>query len=218
MSAIILWIEGRRTDHPSFIPTLRKKQYEVELVPTGKAALDRLSDLNPQLVVINAASMRSNGKRICADLRERMNGLPIMLILGKEQPLSGEVDANIVLRLPFTPRKLINRIMPFVTEEGKHSLRRGAILLDMERRSIQCEDREGRLTPRLVNLVHLLMQHPGEVIPREELFREVWNTEYMGDTRTLDVHISWLRGIIEEDPRNPKFLITVRSVGYRLDV
>jgi DNA-binding response OmpR family regulator len=218
MSAIILWIEGRRADHPSFVPTLRKKQYEIELVHNGKAALDRLFDLNPHLVVVNAASMRSNGKRICAHLREKMNGLPIMLILNKDQSISGEVAANIVLRLPFTPRKLINRIVPFVTEEGKHTIRKGVILLDLERRSIQCEDREGRLTPRLAKLVHMLMQHSGEVITREDLFREVWNTEYMGDTRTLDVHISWLRGIIESDPRNPKYLITMRGVGYRLDV
>lgn len=217
MSAIILWIEGRRFDHPSFVPTLRKKHYEIELVPNGKAALERLTDLNPQLVVVNAASLRTNGKRICANLREKMNGLPIFLILDKDQSISGAVDANIILRLPFTPRKLINRMLPFVTEEGKHTLRRGAIRLDMERRNIQCEDREGRLTPRLVKLVYTLMQHPGEVISREDLFREVWNTAYMGDTRTLDVHISWLRRIIEEDPRNPKFLITIRSIGYRLD-
>jgi DNA-binding response OmpR family regulator len=218
MSAIILWIEGKRADSPSFVPTLRKKQYEIELVPNGKAALDRLIDVNPHIVVVNAASMRSSGRRICADLREKMDGLPILLILDKDQTISGEVAANIVLRLPFTPRKLINRILPFITEEGKNSLRKGAILLDLENRSIQCEDREGRLTPRLAKLLYRLMQNTGEVIARQDLFRDVWSTEYMGDTRTLDVHISWLRQIIEADPRHPKFLITVRSVGYRLDV
>ncbi|MGA1863971.1 MAG: winged helix-turn-helix domain-containing protein [bacterium] len=214
----ILWIEGKRADSPSFVPTLRKKQYEIELVPTGKAALDRLLEVDPYLVVVNAASLRSNGKRICANLRDKMNGLPIMLILDKDQPISGEIAANIVLRLPFTPRKLINRIIPFIANEGKHAYKKGAIILDLERKSIQCEDRGGRLTPRLVKLIHKLMRHAGEVIAREELFREVWSTEYTGDTRTLDVHISWLRRVIEKDPRNPKFLITVRGIGYRLDV
>lgn len=218
MENIILWIEGRRADRPSFVPNLRKKQYAIEVVPNGKAALDRLYDVNPHLVVVNAASMRSNGKRICANLREKMDGLPIMLILDKDQTISGEVTANIVLRLPFTTRKLVNRIIPFIAKQGKNTIKKGAILLDLEQRSIQCEDRGGRLTPRLVNLIHKLIRHSGEVISREDLFREVWNTEYMGDTRTLDVHISWLRRVIEEDPRNPKFLKTVRGVGYRLDV
>lgn len=217
MSATILWIEGKRADSPSFVPTLRKKQFEIELVPNGKAALDRLFDVDPHLVVVNASSMRSSGKRICADLREKMDGLPILLILAKDQSISGEVAADIVLRLPFTPRKLINRIIPFITEEGKNTIRKGKILLDLEHRSIQCEDREGRLTPRLTRLLFRLMQNAGEVIAREDLFRDVWSTEYMGDTRTLDVHISWLRQVLEANPRHPKFLITVRSVGYRLD-
>jgi DNA-binding response OmpR family regulator len=218
MSAKILLIEGKRADSPSFVPILRKKQYEIELMPNMKAALDRLYDINPHLVVVNAASMRSNGQRICAELRKKMNGLPILLILDKDQTISGEVVANIVLRMPFTPRKLINRILPFITEEGKNTLKKGAIILDLENRSIQCEDREGHLTPRLFKLLLMLMQHSGEVIVREDLFREVWNTGYIGDTRTLDVHISWLRGILEKDPRHPKFLITVRSIGYRMDV
>jgi DNA-binding response OmpR family regulator len=64
----------------------------------------------------------------------------------------------------------------------------------------------------------MLMNHHGEVVERERLFRQVWNTDYTGDTRTLDVHISWLRQAIEKDPRNPKFLKTIRGVGYRLDV
>jgi DNA-binding response OmpR family regulator len=218
MTAILLWIEGKRADHPSFVPNLRKKQYEIELVPNGKAALDRLFDVKPHLVVVNAASMRTNGKRICANLREKMNGLPIMLILDKDQAISGEVAANIVLRLPFTNRKLINRIIPFIPDEGKNAIKKGVIRLDLERRSIQCEDRGGRLTPRLIKLIQKLIHHSGEVVAREDLFREVWNTEYMGDTRTLDVHISWLRRVIEEDPRHPKYLITVRGVGYRLDI
>jgi DNA-binding response OmpR family regulator len=79
-------------------------------------------------------------------------------------------------------------------------------------------NKEARLTPRLARLLKMLMDHSGEVIERETLFREVWKTEYTEDTRTLDVHISWLRLAIEEDPRAPRFLKTLRGVGYRLDV
>jgi DNA-binding response OmpR family regulator len=83
---------------------------------------------------------------------------------------------------------------------------------------VRCQGREARLTPRQAQLLQILMQHPGEVVGRDQLFKDVWNTGYTGDTRTLDVHISWLREAIEEDPRNPKFIKTIRGVGYRLDI
>jgi DNA-binding response OmpR family regulator len=88
----------------------------------------------------------------------------------------------------------------------------------MERKRVRCQDREATLTPRLAFLLKTLMDHPGEALEREQLFRDVWNTEYTADTRTLDVHISWLRQAIEENPRKPRFLKTIRGVGYRLDV
>ena len=74
------------------------------------------------------------------------------------------------------------------------------------------------LTPRLVRLLQALMEHPGEVFDRGELFRYVWETGYTGDTRTLDVHVSWLRQAVEQDPRHPDYIKTVRGVGYRLDL
>ena len=93
----------------------------------------------------------------------------------------------------------------------------GPIHLDLERRQVRCEDRETHLTPRLTRLLRMLMENTGEVLERKQLFRRVWKTEYTGDTRTLDVHISWLRSAIEKDPRRPKYLKTIRGVGYRLD-
>ena len=83
---------------------------------------------------------------------------------------------------------------------------------------MRCLSKNSKLTPRLVALLHILMDHHGEVVEREHLFKKVWETDYTGDTRTLDVHISWLRRAIELDPLKPKFLKTIRGVGYRLDV
>jgi DNA-binding response OmpR family regulator len=88
----------------------------------------------------------------------------------------------------------------------------------MERKRVRCLGREATLTPRLAQLLKMFLEHPGEVIERGRLFREIWNTEYTGDTRTLDVHISWLRQAIEEDPRKPRFLKTIRGLGYRFDI
>jgi len=218
MKARILWIEGKRANSPSFVSELRKKDYQVEIVPTGSAALERLIDFDPDLAVINATSMRTTGKRICHDLRQKIADFPIVLIIDADQPSPGESCANVVLKLPFTARKLLNRIVPLLPGNEERMLHVGHIRLEIDRKKVRCMGREARLTPRLTRLLQILMQHPGEVIERGQLFREVWNTEYTGDTRTLDVHISWLREALEENPRQPIFLKTIRGVGYRLDV
>ena len=217
MKARILWIEGKRADSPIFVPTLRKKECTVEVVATGSAALERLAEVDPDLVVVNAASLRTSGKRICRQLREKVNGMPIVVILGADQPAPSDLCANVTLSLPFTARKLLNRIQPLLPGDGEHLLHVGPIRLDTERRRVRCQGREARLTPRLARLLQVLLEHPGAVVEREQLFRQVWSTEYTEDTRTLDVHVSWLREAIEEDPRHPQFLKTIRGVGYRLD-
>ena len=127
-------------------------------------------------------------------------------------------SADIILFLPFTPQKLINRIRHLLPEDVKNSVHAGAVRLDMDKKIVRCQGKRSRLTPRLVSLLKILIEHPGEVLERKILFSKVWETDYTEDTRTLDVHISWLRHAIESDPDHPKFIKTVRGVGYRLDV
>ncbi len=217
MKASILWVEGTRTDSSSFVPSLRKKEFLVELVPTGSAALARLVEIDPDLVVVNAASLRSSGKRICNEIRSQSARMPIVLIVSPEHSVTGITAANVVLELPFTSRKLLNRITPLLPGDGKNILHVGYIRLDLELQRVRCKGREARLTPRMTHLLHVLLLHAGEAVERQKLFSEVWETQYTGDTRTLDVHISWLREALEEDPRQPQFLKTIRGVGYRLD-
>ncbi len=100
---------------------------------------------------------------------------------------------------------------------GENVIEAGPIRLDLEHRRVTCLSRHARLTPRLANLLHILMQNRGQVIEREVLFKQVWDTNYTGDTRTLDVHISWLRRAIELDLTIRAFC-TPCGVGYRLDV
>jgi DNA-binding response OmpR family regulator len=218
MTTKILWLEGNRAVTPSFVPGLRAKGYQVECVPTCKAALARLDSFSPSLVVVNAASFRGNGKRTCRALCARLNGRPLFLICEQEQkPV--ETDANQVLVLPFTIRKLLNRIQALAPHRTGETLRRGLLVLYPDCQLVQVNGGDPeRLTPTLTALLHALMQRPGELWGREELFREVWQTDYVGDTRTLDTHISWLRRKIEPDSKNPVLLKTVRGVGYRLDV
>lgn len=215
--ATILIIEGRQAEIPSFATDLQKKGFDVETAKSGSDAISRLKKIAPHLVVVNAASLRSSGVRICRSLHDKNDKLPIILVLEEGKTVSKD-SADVILNLPFTVQKLSNRIEPLLPGDGKNVVQSGPIRLDTERRRVRCLGKNSKLTPRLVTLLQILMEHHGEVVERENLFKKVWETDYTGDTRTLDVHISWLRRAIELDPLKPKFLKTIRGVGYRLDV
>ena len=216
--ATLLVIEGKYADHPAFVPALRKKGFIVEAVSNGSEASARLANgFIPDVIVVNAASLRTSGKRICQSLRDKAPNLAILLVLDPDQEIE-KVEADVVLSLPFTAQKLANRIRHLLPGDGKDNIHAGPVRLDVEKRIVRCLGRQARLTPRLVRLLKNLIEHPGDVIERKDLFSQVWETDYTDDTRTLDVHISWLRHAIEADPENPQFIKTVRGVGYRLDV
>ncbi len=212
----ILIIEGRHAEIPSFAADLQKKGFAVETAKSGSDAISKLSKMSVDLVVLNAASLRSSGVRICQSLRDKHDKLPIILILEKGKMVA-KGTADVILHLPFTVQKLSNRIKPLLPGDDEDIIQAGPIRLNAERRRVHCLGKNAKLTPRLVALLKTLMEHQGEVIEREQLFKEVWETDYTGDTRTLDVHVSWLRRAIELDPLKPKFLKTIRGVGYRLD-
>lgn len=213
----LLVIEAKHAEIPSFAADLQKKGFDVHIAANGSKAISLMKEVSPSLVVVNAASLRSTGLRICQSIREKDAKLPIILILEDEKEISKDA-ADSVLVLPFTVQKLVNRIKPLLPGDGKNVLHVGPIRLDLEKRRVRCLGKSTKLTPRLVTLLHLLMDKHGEVVERESLFKKAWETNYTGDTRTLDVHISWLRRAIELDPDNPKFLRTIRGVGYRLDI
>ena len=213
----LLVIEGRHAEIPSFAADLQKKGFDVVTSQNGSQAVSKLKQTEPSVVVINAASLRSTGVRICHSIRKKDARMPIVLIVEKEKPLDSEL-ADAIIALPFTAQKLVNRIKALMPSDGNNVVNVGPIRLDLEHRRVRSLGKNTRLTPRLITLLQLLMDKHGEVVEREALFKKVWETNYTGDTRTLDVHISWLRRAIELDPDNPKFLKTIRGVGYRLDV
>ena len=218
MKGKILWIQGKRLDSPDYLAALRKRGLQVETVSSGNAAVLRLSEYNPDLVVVYAASLRTSGKRICQSIQKQSPKVGILVITDSSQNMLQDSCAHEVLILPFTARKLIGRLDSFLPWDNDQVLSAGPIQLDLDKHRVRCQERMARLTPALTTLLKLLMEHPGEILEREQLFRQVWHTEYTGDTRTLDVHISWLRYAIEENPHQPLFIKTVRGVGYRLDV
>lgn len=213
----LLVIEGRHAEIPSFASDLQKKGFDIRSFQNGSQVASKLKQINPVVVIVNAASLRSTGVRICLSLRKKDQKVPIILILAKEKPVDKNL-ADSVLALPFTVQKLVNRVKALMPGDGNNIVIVGPIRLDTEHRRVRCLGKSTKLTPRLITLLHILMDKHGEVVERESLFKKVWETNYTGDTRTLDVHISWLRRAIELDPSNPKFLKTIRGVGYRLDV
>lgn len=214
----ILCIEGNRNNHFAFGPDLERRGYLVRTVGSGAEGIALLPEMNPMVIVINAASLRTNGVRITRRFRTLLPDCPIVLVAKKGAEEIETSEANIVLELPFTIQKLVNRIRTFQTVENRHVHKLGSLLLNTRSNMVTSNGKEAHLTPRLTKLLMYMMDEPEKVHPREELFKGVWETNYTEDTRTLDVHISWLRQALEEDPRHPAIILTERSIGYRLHV
>ncbi len=211
----ILWIERRRVKVPAFVPALRKRGYDVHVVHSGKAAQEWLGTFAPDLIVLYAASFGTSGCRTAKALRHMVPETPILLIASPEAPPKPNAPVDYTLMLPFTNRKLLNRVRRLLPANDRKWFRRGKVALDEQRRVVRAEGRESRLTPRLVRLLKYFMEHEKQVVTYSALFSEVWDTTYLGDTRTLQVHISWLRKALEADPKRPKFIETLRGIGYR---
>jgi DNA-binding response OmpR family regulator len=214
----ILWAGKRRADIPIFVPDLEAKGYKVTIVSTGKAALERLAKRKPDVMVVDGASMRTTGSRICKSVQAKHPSVPIILINSLDNLPTNEIVADVQLVHPFTIRKLENRIIPFSPGDGKNTIKIGPIHLDVDRRVIRCNGKEEHITPRMAELLKMMIKSKGVVLDRKKMFSKIWKTDYTEDTRSLDVHINWLRKIIEKDPNNPKIILTVRGKGYKLDL
>ena len=212
----ILLIERKQKTGDTFGADLAKKGFHLGTAESGASGIELLGELNPLVLVVNAASLRTNGLRIVNRFRNLLPDTPIILILSAEEKISVPNTANVVMHLPFTVQKLVNRIRVFTNSEARHIISCGNLKLNDQTHMVTYNGREKHLTPRLSKLLKLLMTNVGKVQLREELFKEVWETDYTGDTRTLDVHISWLRQALEENPRHPNLIVTARGVGYKL--
>lgn len=214
----LLLVEAKRNPAICFGDALASKGYQVWMSDNGAAGIRMLEETSPSLIIINAASLRTNGLRIVNRFRNRLPKTPIILMVAEDEPLAEAEQANILMRFPFTPQKLINRIQSYKKTNRKHELRVGILELNTQTNMVNCDGKCSHLTPRLTQLLKVLMSQPGRVIPREKLFQEVWDTDYTEDTRTLDTHISWLRQAIEEDPHKPEIILTARAKGYQLNL
>jgi DNA-binding response OmpR family regulator len=217
-TANILLIESRRASAPSFAPALERKGYEVRVAHKVDGSLNGVSPIKPDLVILDAASMQTTGTRMCRSTRSILAGTPIILVAPRGTRPDAGCGANVTLIHPFTPRKLLNRVARLLPADERFALVTGPIRLNMAQRTVRSHGREARLTPKQAKLLEVFMHAPGQLMTREALIRQVWHTDYTGDTRTLDVHMSWLRRAIEPDPSHPRYIKTIRGMGYRLDL
>jgi DNA-binding response OmpR family regulator len=203
----------------SLRPSLEKKGYTVSAVHSRKKALEQVGADKPDLIILDATSPRLDGGRTCKALRQEVGDVPIILI-HEQGSDAGRAEADFYLTAPFTFRKLANRVKRAIhsNEQGGETLQVGGLILNLDRRSLTRGKKKYQLTPKQFELLETFMRNPGKVLSRKFLMKNVWETDYLGDTRTLDVHVRWLREKIEEDPSSPVYLCTVRGVGYCFDV
>jgi DNA-binding response OmpR family regulator len=215
--ATVLLVEGRRAGSNSLAKALSNEGLLVCVFNTGSAAISWLDENEPEIVVFDASSMRSSGARSCRRLRGALPDTPIIHCREVGELEDRTAEADIYLVRPFTARKVLNRIRTLLpTDDWKQEIARaGEITFYPAKRSVDIGGQgEKRLTPKLATLLEVFLRHPNEVMARQTLMQIVWDTNYFGDTRTLDVHIRWIREIIEEDPASPQLLQTVRGKGY----
>lgn len=218
VGANILLVESDKTSAPSFAPALEKRGYAVTIAHGSAEAVVRAQNSGPAVIVLDAASLKTSGARMCRDLRRVLPQARILLVVDKKSlPFDNGAGADLILQHPFTPRKLLNGVSRLLPAGEGTTLQVGPIKLNLAQRKVKCGAREDRLTPKEAKLLEVLMRHAGEVVSRKMLIKQVWETDYTGDTRTLDVHVSWLRAAIEPNPLRPRYLKTLRGQGYRLD-
>jgi DNA-binding response OmpR family regulator len=174
----------------------------------------------PDLIIFDASSFRSNGLRNCRRLHRQHPHVPLIHIRTAETEIEADI-ADFFLLYPLTSRKLFTQVRDCLPthEMPERTVQCGPFTLYLSRRVVEIEGRgEQKLTRKLAELLEEFLRHPNEILGRKQLMENVWQTSYVGDTRTLDVHIRWIREIIEPDPKQPVLLVTLRGMGYMLQL
>lgn len=214
----IVLIEGKQTNHPSFFLSLIQKGFDVEIAATGSAAIQKIEEVDPILILIDAASLRTVSNRIIYRIKQTAPTLRVILIIDdtlKDKKISKKAD--VVMILPFKIQSLLNQINLVLSLTDPNARRIGRLIYNPKSRAVSMNGRVTGLTPILSKILELFLEQQGQVIQRCDIFRSVWETDFTEDMRTLEVHIQWLRKALEKDPSKPKIILTERMVGYKLD-
>ena len=222
----ILVVEDEESFSDPLSYLLRKEGYEVSVAATGPDALDDFDRLGADLVLLDLMLPGLSGTEVCRQLRLR-SSVPVIMLTAKD----GEIDKVVGLEIgaddyvtkPYSSRELLARIKA-VLRRGSDSgelipptLEAGIVRMDVDRHVVTVGGQHVPLPLKEFELLELLLRNTGRVLTRMQLIDRVWGSDYVGDTKTLDVHVKRLRAKIEPDPGNPTLLVTVRGLGYKLE-
>ena len=221
----VLVIEDEETLREALKYNLSNQGYEVSVTPEGNEGLALARELKPDLVILDVMLPGLDGFQICRVLRQE-SSVPILMLTAKaeeiDRVLGLELGADDYVVKPFSMRELLARVRGMLrrskrpAEQPTHELiSSGDLELDPNSHTVRRAGVPLGLKPREYALLSLMMTNSGKAYTRHEILDRVWGQDYIGDTRTVDVHIRWLREKIEPDPGNPERLITIRGVGYR---
>lgn len=206
---------------------LKDEGFESREFAGGKEFLAALSGKLPDAVVLDWMMPDPDGVKVCRILREKEHTrpLPVLMLTARsdeiDRVLGLEMGADDYLTKPFSMKELCARLRAllrrkeYLKGDTPQVLRGGPIVMDPEKRRVTRNAQELNLTMKEFDLLHVLMQNKGRVMTRDALLDKVWGVDYFGDTRTVDVHIRYLRQKVEEQPEHPQLIQTVRGVGYR---
>ena len=234
MTETILVVEDEPALQETLAYNLKKEGYTVEAVGDGQVALESARKLKPDLIVLDLMLPGIDGFEVCRILRKEMN-TPILMLTARDDEIDRvvglEVGADDYLTKPFSMRELIARVKAQLrrarlmreelgqqnAETQQEKLSFDNLIINQTRREVILNEEPLRLKPKEYELLQFLAEHKGQMLSREFILERVWGWDYIGDSRTVDVHVRWLRQKIEAEPAKPERIITVRGGGYRFE-
>jgi len=222
----ILVVEDEESFSDPLSYLLRKEGYEVAVADDGPSALDEYDRNGADLVLLDLMLPGLPGTEVCRQLRTRSN-VPVIMLTAKDSEIDKvvglELGADDYVTKPYSSRELVARVRAVlrrgIEAEGGSSvtIEAGLVRMDVERHVVTVSGQNVPMPLKEFELLEILLRNSGRVLTRMQLIDRVWGSDYVGDTKTLDVHVKRLRSKIEPDPANPRYLVTVRGLGYKFE-
>jgi len=222
----VLVVEDEESFSEPLSYMLRREGFEVAVAATGPDALSEFDRSGADLVLLDLMLPGLSGTEVCRTLRQRSN-VPVIMLTARDAEIDKvvglELGADDYVTKPFSSRELVARIRAVLRRRGEPedlvptALEAGPVRMDVDRHVVTVDGGQVPMPLKEFDLLELLLRNAGRVLTRGQLIDRVWGVDYVGDTKTLDVHVKRLRAKIEPDPSNPRFLVTVRGLGYKFE-